>query len=376
MKKIVVIGPVYPYKGGIAHYTSLMYKVLKKKFDTVLVSYSMQYPKILFKKPQKDYNNDTFKIDEANYWINTANPFSCICSALRIKKEKPDLVIFQWWHPYFAPCYRLMELALGKNVKKLFVCHNVFPHERFPMDRFLAKMVLKHGNYFITQSKDDTKDLISIKASAQYIQTVHPTYNAFKIKGMTKEEARKLLHIPDEHTILLFFGFVREYKGLKYLIEAMPLIVKQCPNVQLYIVGAFEKDKESYLAQIKTNHVEDYIKIYDEYIPDNEVEKFFAACDLVILPYVSATQSGIVQIAYGFEKPVIVTDVGGLPEVVDDGKTGYIVPAKQSNAIAQRVKNFIQNKEHDQFRKFIEDEAYRFSWDRIVEVVEELCGWK
>lgn len=376
MKKIVVIGPVYPYKGGIAHYTSLMYKALKKKFDTVLVSYSMQYPKILFKKPQKDYNNDTFKIDEANYWINTANPFSCICSALRIKKEKPDLVIFQWWHPYFAPCYRLMELALGKNVKKLFVCHNVFPHERFPMDRFLAKMVLKHGNYFITQSKDDTKDLISIKASAQYIQTVHPTYNAFKIKGMTKEEARKLLHIPDEHTILLFFGFVREYKGLKYLIEAMPLIVKQCPNVQLYIVGAFEKDKESYLAQIKTNHVEDYIKIYDEYIPDNEVEKFFAACDLVILPYVSATQSGIVQIAYGFEKPVIVTDVGGLPEVVDDGKTGYIVPAKKSNAIAQRVKNFIQNKEHDQFRKFIEDEAYRFSWDRIVEVVEELCGWK
>ena len=376
MKKIVVIGPVYPYKGGIAHYTSLMYKALKKKFDTVLVSYSMQYPKILFKKPQKDYNNDTFKIDEANYWINTANPFSCICSALRIKKEKTDLVIFQWWHPYFAPCYRLMELALGKNVKKLFVCHNVFPHERFPMDRFLAKMVLKHGNYFITQSKDDTKDLISIKASAQYIQTVHPTYNAFKIKGMTKEEARKLLHIPDEHTILLFFGFVREYKGLKYLIEAMPLIVKQCPNVQLYIVGAFEKDKESYLAQIKTNHVEDYIKIYDEYIPDNEVEKFFAACDLVILPYVSATQSGIVQIAYGFEKPVIVTDVGGLPEVVDDGKTGYIVPAKQSNAIAQRVKNFIQNKEHDQFRKFIEDEAYRFSWDRIVEVVEELCGWK
>ena len=376
MKKIVVIGPVYPYKGGIAHYTRLMYKALKKKFDTVLVSYSMQYPKILFKKPQKDYNNDTFKIDEANYWINTANPFSCICSALRIKKEKPDLVIFQWWHPYFAPCYRLMELALGKNVKKLFVCHNVFPHERFPMDRFLAKMVLKHGNYFITQSKDDTKDLISIKASAQYIQTVHPTYNAFKIKGMTKEEARKLLHIPDEHTILLFFGFVREYKGLKYLIEAMPLIVKQCPNVQLYIVGAFEKDKESYLAQIKTNHVEDYIKIYDEYIPDNEVEKFFAACDLVILPYVSATQSGIVQIAYGFEKPVIVTDVGGLPEVVDDGKTGYIVPAKKSNAIAQRVKNFIQNKEHDQFRKFIEDEAYRFSWDRIVEVVEELCGWK
>ena len=117
----------------------------------------MQYPKILFKKPQKDYNNDTFKIDEANYWINTANPFSCICSALRIKKEKPDLVIFQWWHPYFAPCYRLMELALGKNVKKLFVCHNVFPHERFPMDRFLAKMVLKHGNYFITQSKDDTR---------------------------------------------------------------------------------------------------------------------------------------------------------------------------------------------------------------------------
>ena len=137
-----------------------------------------------------------------------------------------------------------------------------------------------------------------------------------------------------------------------------------------------KKIKRVIWLKLKQIMLKTYIKIYDEYIPDNEVEKFFAACDLVILPYVSATQSGIVQIAYGFEKPVIVTDVGGLPEVVDDGKTGYIVPAKQSNAIAQRVKNFIQNKEHDQFRKFIEDEAYRFSWDRIVEVVEELCGWK
>ena len=370
LKKIVMIGPVYPYKGGIAHYTGLMYKALCKQYNVTMVSYSMQYPKLLFKKEQKDYSNDTFKIENTKYWINTANPFSCIAAAKKIKKIRPDLVIFQWWHPYFAPCYRIMEVVLGKDIKKLFVCHNVFPHERFPMDRSLTKMVLKHGDFFITQSKLDTKDLLSIKEKAVYKQTVHPTYNAFKIKDMSKEEARQELGIFNDQKILLFFGFVREYKGLKHIIRALPSILNKVDDLTLYIVGDFGEDKQSYLDLINEKNVAPAVKIVDGYVPDNEVEKYFASCDLVVLPYESATQSGIVQIAYGFEKPVIVTDVGGLPEVVDDGKTGYVVKQGDDRALANAIIKFFSQQKINDFTKHIQEEAYKFSWDRITEIID------
>lgn len=376
LQKIVMIGPVYPYKGGIAHYTGLMYKALEKKYQVKMISFKLQYPKFLFKKEQKDYTNDTFKINDTKYWLNTANPLNCIATANKIKKMKPDLVIFQWWHPYFAPCYWLMEKTLGKKIKKLFVCHNVFPHERFPMDKILSKLVLKHGNYFITQSKMDSEDLITIKKDASYCQTVHPTYNAFKLKDISQTEAKEILKSKTGEKILLFFGFVREYKGLKHIINALPEIVKKIKDVKLYIVGDFDGDKEKYIRLIDEKNVKEHICIFDGYIPDGEVEKFFAASDLVILPYESATQSGIVQIAYGFEKPVIVTDVGGLPEVVSDGKTGYVVPNGNDCELAKAVIRFFEENKSEEFKENISEEAYKYSWDRMVKVIEMLMGSK
>lgn len=372
LKKIVMIGPVYPYKGGISHYTGLMYKALSQKYDVTMVSYKMQYPKFLFKKEQRDYSNDAFKINHTKYWIHTANPLNIIASTRKIKKLKPDLVIFQWWHPYFAPCYWIMEMFLGKKIKKMFLCHNVFPHERFPMDKLLSKIVLKHGDYFITQSSMDSKDLCSIKEKPLYKQTVHPTYNAFKLKSMSKLEARHILNIKDDEKILLFFGFVRDYKGLKHIIYAMPEIKKHLPEVKLYVVGDFDGDKDSYLQMIHRGRVENEICIFDGYIPDGEVEKFFAASDLVVLPYESATQSGIVQIAYGFHKPVVVTDVGGLPEVVTDGKTGYVVEAKNPSALADAVIRYFNEDKEDVFKENIIKEDYKYSWNRMREVVESL----
>lgn len=372
LKKIVMIGPVYPYKGGISHYTGLMYRALSKKFQVKMVTYKLQYPKFLFKKEQKDYSNKAFQIENAGYLINTADPFNCVSVAMRIRKMKPDLVLFQWWHPYFAPCYWIMEKVLGKKIKKMFVCHNVFPHERFPMDRFLTKMVLKQGDYFITQSSMDAQDLLSVKKNAKYKQTVHPTYNAFKMKDMSKEEARDILNISKEEKVLLFFGFVREYKGLKHIINALPKITDQIKDAKLYIVGDFDGDKDQYLQLIKEKNVEDNICIYDGYIPDNEVEKFFAASDLVVLPYESATQSGIVQIAYGFRKPVVVTNVGGLPEVVDNEKTGYVVEAFNDEQLAEAVIRFFKEDRAEEFETNVANEEYKYSWDRMVEVVEGL----
>lgn len=371
MKKIVLIGPVYPYKGGIAHYTSLMYKALSKKYIVKMISYKMQYPKILFKKKQRDYSNDMFRVEDTQFLINTANPFNIIGVANIIKKMKPDLVIMQWWHPYFALCYWILESMFGKNIKKMFICHNVFPHERFPMDRFLTKLVLKRGDYYIVHSKSDGKDLLTIKPNANYRQNPHPTYNAFKIRNISKKQAREELGKGMDEKLLLFFGFVREYKGLKHLLNAMPQIKNKLQNVKLMVVGSFGDDKEDYINLIKSNQIEDCVEVIDNYIPDNEIEKYFSACDLVVCPYESATQSGIVQIAYGFEKPVVVTNVGGLPDVVTDGKTGYVVEAMNNKQLSDRIMDFYFNARADDLEKEIRQEAYRYSWERMVEIIEK-----
>lgn len=372
-KKIVLIGPVYPYKGGISHYTGMMYRALSKKYQTYMVSYSFQYPKLLYKKEQRDYTNDSFRVEDTKYWIHTANPVNWMHAASKIKRLQADLVIIQWWHPYFAPCYWALTRMLGKK-KIIFVCHNVFPHERFPLDRMLTKMVLKRGNAFIVQSGKDADDLQRILPGAKYEQAVHPTYNAFKFENMSKERARELLNITEKEKVLLFFGFVREYKGLKYLIQALPRITERCEDVRLFVVGDFggAENREAYEKLMEENAVRSHITICDGYIPDREIEKFFAACDLVVLPYVSATQSGIVQIAYGFEKPVMVTNVGGLPDVVEDGKTGYVVEPENSTALADAVVRYFKENREKEFEENVKKEAYRFDWDRMVETVERL----
>lgn len=372
MKNIVLVGPVYPYKGGIAHYTGLMYRALQENNDVYMMSYKLQYPKFLFKKEQKDYSNDTFKIDDTDFAIHTANPFNWIGVVNKIKKLKPDLVIMQWWHPYFSPCYWSVCKLLGKTTKVLFVCHNVFPHERFPMDRFLTKRVLKCGKYFIVHSSQDEGDLKSICKEPIYRKTVLPTYNAFKFENMSMEEGRKKLQIDDETQLLLFFGFVREYKGLKHLLRAMPEVVTQLENVKLLVVGDFAGDKEDYMNIIRENNVEEYIEIHDGYIPDKEVEKFFAASDLVVLPYESATQSAVVQIAYGFEKPVVVTNVGGLPEVVINNKTGYVVESKNSGKLAESIVSYFKENKYEELIAGIRSEADKYSWARMAKTIEDM----
>jgi len=367
--KIALIGPVYPYKGGIAHYTGLMYKTLAKKYDVQMISYKMQYPKILFKKEQKDFSNKKFEIKGTDYLINTANPFNIIAAAKKIKKMSPDLIIIQWWHPYFAPCYWLLQQFL-KKVRIVFLCHNVFPHERFPLDKFLTKLALKKAYGYIVQSKLDETELKELKSNPNCIFTPHPTYSAFKINNLSRQEARKRLLIPNEEKVLLFFGFVREYKGLDCLLNAMALIKDTLDHISLWVVGDFDKDKDKYLSIIKENNLENCVKIVDGYVPDEEVEKYFSASDVVVLPYKSATQSGIVQIAFGFEKPVIVTNVGGLPDVVTNEKTGLVVEPEDIQGLATAIINFFDEKKFMSFQDNINKEAYKFSWDRMLEVVD------
>lgn len=218
----------------------------------------------------------------------------------------------------------------------------------------------------------DRSELLSIRGDARYVVTPHPTYDAFKMQDMEKETARSLLKIQDDTLMLLFFGFVREYKGLKYLLKAMPYIKEKMPTVQLWVVGDFGEDKEGYLELIEKEDLADNVVTVEGYIPDREVEKYFAATDLVVLPYISATQSGIVQIAYGFEKPVVVTDAGGLPDVVEDGKTGYIVHKENEQEIAEAVLKF--SAVHEDWSRNIRENAAEFSWETMVGRIEKLAG--
>lgn len=367
-KKIIMIGPVYPYKGGISHYTGLMYRELIKHYDVEMLSYIMQYPKFLFHKEQRDYSNDSFKIENTKYMLHTANPLNIIKTARYIRRQRPDMVLIQWWHPYFAPCYFLLQMFMGRQ-NVTFVCHNVFPHERFPLDKLLTGMALKRGKHYILHAEEEGRELEKIKRNPDYVVTPHPTYNAFRFEGMGKAQARDRLNIAQDEKVLLFFGYVREYKGLKYLLQAMPAIVREEEKVRLWVVGEFGADREEYRNLITELKMQEYVRVIDTYTPDREVEQYFAMADLVVLPYVSATQSGIVQIAYGFEKPVIVTNVGGLPDVVDDGKTGYVIEPEKPEEIARAVLRFYREEKEQTFIDYIKKEAYRFSWERMGDIV-------
>lgn len=364
-----MIGPVYPYKGGISHYTGLMYRELEKRCDVEMITYKMQYPRFLFHKEQRDYSNDSFRIENAEYILHTANPVNIIKIACHIRRQRPDMVVIQWWHPYFAPCYFLLTRFTGRQ-NIVFICHNVFPHERFPMDRFLTRLALRYGGHYIVHARDEAEELRKIKKNPDYVVTPHPTYNAFRFEGMSQAQAREQLQISPEERILLFFGYVREYKGLKYLMRAMPEIFREDEKVRLWVVGEFGADREEYRRLIHELGIRNRIRVVDTYTPDREVEQYFAAADLVVLPYTSATQSGIVQIAYGFTKPVIVTNVGGLPDVVEDGRTGYVVRPESPEAIAEAVLRFFRENQARRMEKNIEEESYRFSWERMGDVIE------
>ncbi|MBQ9550372.1 MAG: glycosyltransferase [Lachnospiraceae bacterium] len=360
-KRIAVIGPVYPYKSGIAHYTGLLVRSLKEMAEVRTISYKMQYPKLLFKQEQRDYSNDRFKIDDALFLINTANPFNIIKTAFTVNRYDPDLVIIQWWHPYFAPCYRILTTFLKKPV--LFICHNVFPHERFVMDRFLTKLTLSKGDFFILHSEKEVRDLLTILPDAKYRVNMHPTYAAFRT-GEIREKSS-----PEKR--LLFFGLVRPYKGLGYLLEAL----KELPDVYITIAGDFGGSRKDYGELLSDQAIRDRIEVVDRYIPDKDIQGYFENCDAVVLPYVDATQSGVAQMAFGFEKPVIATRVGGLPEVVTDGVTGILTEPGDAGALRNGIERFFKLKEgNTDFRKNILADSERFTWEHLCSTILDMTA--
>ena len=371
--KICLIGPTYPFRGGISHYTTLLYRHLKKRHNVTFISFKRQYLRLLFPgKTDIDPSKKQFRENGVIPMIDSVNPFTWFKSARKILNMKPDLIIIPWWVSVWAPLFWTitMLIKIFNNSKILFLCHNVVEHESSWIDKILTKFVLKNGDLFIVHSKEDKHNLVSMFPEAIVRQNFHPTYDVFNLGDFDPEIIRKRYGI--DGNIILFFGFIRKYKGLKYLIKALPEVLSKI-NVTLLIIGEFWKDKNEHLQLIDSLGIKEKIIIVDEYVPNEEVGLYFSVADIVVQPYISATGSGIIQIAFGFNKPVIATKVGCLPEVVEDGKTGYLVPPEDSYELAQAILKFFREGNVEEFRKNIEKENYKFSWDRMVDVIENLA---
>ena len=370
--KITILGTAYPMRGGIAHYVALLSEHLNKKHNVNVISFNLQYPKILFPgKTQQESGEETIKVT-GKPLMNTVNPFSWIRTAYHILKDEPDLLIFKYWMPFFAPCYGTITLItklFNKNIKVFYVCDNIIPHEKRPGDMLLTKYAFMTVDGGIVQSDSVERDFLSLFPDKKFVNTPHPVYTIFG-DIIPKDEAKKRLGISDEK-VILFFGYIRAYKGLDILIDAMPEILKQV-NLKLVVVGEAYEDEQKYKKQISDLGLVDNIILNTDYVPNDEVGKYFSAADIVVLPYKSATQSGIVQIAYNFDKPVIATDVGGLSEVVLNDKTGFIVEPDNPKKIAEAVIKFYSDNREKDFVDNVKAEKQKYSWDRMVENIEKL----
>ncbi|MCK5145112.1 glycosyltransferase [bacterium] len=369
--KIVLIGPAFPLRGGIAHYTALLYRNLTERgHDVHVISFKRQYPSLLFPgKTQLDEGEELITVN-AVHILDSIGPFSWIRAFFYIRQLQPDLIIFNYWMPFFAPCYATVAGLAKKflSIKNLYILHNVIPHEKKPFDGILTRFGLKFIDFFITQARSVRDDLLSLNPAANYRETPHPIYNIFP-EAVDQKAVRNILGIGEER-VLLYFGYIRKYKGLKFLVQAMPLIRESIKDIRLMICGEFYEGREEILALIESLELDNCVTLVDEFIPNEEVGRYFSAADLIVLPYITATQSGIVQIAYNYDKPVVVTRVGGLPEVVPDGESGYVVEPQDPEAIARAVINFYQDGQKDILVDGVRRQKDKYSWDRMGEAIE------
>ncbi len=373
MTRYCLIGPTYPYRGGIAHYTTLLAQHLRETDEVLLLSFSRQYPGWLFPgKSDKDPSKRPLQT-EAYYNLDPLNPLTWRRVLGQIQEWQPDVVIIPWWHPYFAPVWA----GLGWGIRRLkprpklfFICHNVRPHEQGQLSRVLLPYVLKtvlgNGDGFIVHSQADRAILQSVLPQARIMVSPLPTYAA-----LGSEAAAELpVDLPDDRPLLLFCGLVRPYKGLDVLLEAMALLQRP---LHLLVAGEFwQGGLAGYRAQITRLQLENCVTLIDEYLPDEILAACIDRANVVILPYRSATQSAIVQMAFGRGKPVITTNVGGLGEVVEDGRTGLVVPPEDPQALAEAIAYYFDHDLEDVFRERIWEGNGRFSWHALISKVEAL----
>lgn len=371
--KITIVGTTYPFRGGLAAYNErLAREFIKEGHEVDIVTFSLQYPSFLF--PGKTQFSTEAAPDDLKIarLISSINPISWIKAGNYIKKQKSDLVIFCYWMAFMAPCFgTIARIVRNSGTKAIGLIHNMIPHEPTILDKLFPPYFVKSMDGFVTMAESVAEDVKFFDKNKPVVVSPHPIYDHYG-ELLDKQTAALKVGLHEQYSYVLFFGFIRQYKGLDLLLEAFADERLRKFPVKLIVAGEFYENPEPYLQLIAKHKLEPFVELRTNFIPDSEVRNYFSIADLIAQPYRTATQSGVSQIAYHFEKPMLVTDVGGLAEIVPNGKVGYVVDV-DTNKIADALVDFFSHQRTEQFIANIKIEKQKYAWSKMTEAICKLC---
>lgn len=370
---VIIVGPAYPYRGGIAALNErLAYEYQKQGHKVEIYTFTLQYPNFLF--PGKTQYSESPAPEDLKIYrkINSCNPFNWIKIGKEIKKKNPDLVITRFWLPFMAPCLGTIERVVKRNkhTKVVSLVDNIIPHEKRIGDKIFASYFVKSTQGFVAMSRSVLEDLSLFDSKKPRVYSPHPLYDHYGLR-ISNQEAQNNLGLDTSCKYVLFFGFIRGYKGLDLLLDAFGNERLRELNVKLIVAGEFYGNEEQYMKQIKDLGIEDRVELHTYFIPDDKVNNYFCSADIVAQPYKTATQSGVTQVAFHFEKSMLVTNVGGLPEIVPHGKIGYVVEP-DANEIAKALIDFYENEREKEFEQNVKEEKRKYEWVNMIEAFDKL----
>jgi glycosyltransferase involved in cell wall biosynthesis len=372
VEKIIIIGPAFPLRGGgIATFNERLAKeFIDEGFDKNIYTFSYQYPSFLFPGKTQYSSEAAPENIPIKIKINSVNPFNWIAVGNELRKLKPDIIVVRYWLPFMGPCLGTILRRVKKNHHTKIICiaDNVLPHEKRPGDKMCTKYFIKPVDGFITMSEKVLADLKVFAKEKPAKLVPHPLYDNFG-PIISKKEARKKLAISEEDKVILFFGFIRKYKGLDILLNAFKMLITESKieNLKLLIAGEFYEDQKNYEVLLNDPLIKNHLILHTHFIPNTEVKYYLCAADCVMQPYRSATQSGVTPLSYHFEKPMIVTNVGGLPSMVPDQKAGLIAEPN-AGSIAKKIGEYFKLGE-DFFLPQLREEKKKYSWENIVKAI-------
>ncbi len=371
--KIIILGTAYPYRGGLSAFNErLAYEYMQQGDDVEIYTFTLQYPSLLF--PGKtQYSDEPAPAGLVIHRrVNSINPFNWLSVGREIAKKRPDLLITKYWLPFMAPCLGTIARRVRRNqhTRIISILDNVIPHEHRPGDKVFSRYFVRSTDAFVAMSHSVMEDLNIFDKQKPRQFCPHPLYDHYG-DLISKEEARTLLSLDSEGHYILFFGFIRNYKGLDLLLDAMSDSRIKQHGIKLIVAGEFYGDSKPYLDQINKLGINDSVVLCTDFIPDSQVNRYFRACDLVTQPYKSATQSGVTQIAFHFEKPMLVTNVGGLAEIVPDEKIGYVVEP-DSQQIADAIVRFYDEERENSFTEAVRIEKQKYAWSNMTQAINKV----
>ena len=373
--KIIIVGTAYPYRGGLSAFNErLAYEYLHNGHEVEIYTFSLQYPSFLFPGKTQYSDEPAPKGLTIHQRINSINPLNWLKVGREIAKKRPDMMITKYWLPFMAPCLGTIErrVRCNKHTRIISILDNIIPHEHRIGDRIFSRYFVRSTDAFIAMSRSVLEDLNQFNTTKPRKFCPHPLYDHYG-DLITKEEARKILNLEPSGHYVLFFGFIRKYKGLDLLLDAIADEQLKQLGIKLIVAGEFYGDPKPYMEQIDRLGIADRVVLCTDFIPDSQVNRYFRACVIVAQPYKSATQSGVTQIAFHFEKPMLVTNVGGLSEIVPNGKIGYVVEP-DAHLIADALVKYYDEQREASFTEGVKEEKQKYGWDKMTESIAEIMN--